>query len=122
MARSMKGKQLTGVDTENSMSIPVKVQKMVLNKLISFKRVASEGAFDAKTGKLPQPAGYENLVEVTFEPLKPNETLVIITEGEWRFTEGGRVSSYQNCQGWMHMACCLKAYIEYGINLRKGSF
>ncbi|ALO24786.1 hypothetical protein LEP1GSC137_2235 [Leptospira borgpetersenii str. Noumea 25] len=30
--------------------------------------------------------------------------------------------SYMNCQGWMNMSCCLKAYLEYGINLRKGFF
>jgi len=27
-----------------------------------------------------------------------------------------------NSQGWMNMACCLKAWLEYGINLRKGMF
>src|SRR6266700_807269 len=45
-----------------------------------------------------------------------------IVEGKWRSTEGGLQGSYGNCQGWTHMGLCLKAYLEYGINLRKGSF
>ena len=32
----------------------------------------------------------------------------------------GLKASYDNCGGWMHMSCCLKAYLEYGINLRAG--
>ena len=28
--------------------------------------------------------------------------------------------SYGNAGGWMHMMCCLKAFLEYGINLREG--
>src|SRR2546422_11762372 len=59
---------------------------------------------------------------MSFEPLKSNETLVKIVEGKWRSTEGGLQGSYGNCQGWTHMGLCLKAYLEYGINLRKGSF
>ncbi len=32
-------------------------------------------------------------------------------------TQQGLDKSYLNCQGWMNMACCLKARLEYGINL-----
>lgn len=35
----------------------------------------------------------------------------------WKFPE---FDGYGNCGGWMHMMCCLKAHIEYGINLRTG--
>src|SRR6266536_964700 len=66
--------------------------------------------------------GYDTVVEMSFEPLNANETLVKIVEGKWRSTEGGLQGSYGNCQGWTHMSLCLKAYLEYGINLRKGSF
>ena len=27
-----------------------------------------------------------------------------------------------NTEGWANFLCCLKAYLEYGINLRKGAF
>jgi len=30
--------------------------------------------------------------------------------------------SYGNCQGWAQMQCCLKGFLEYGINLRKGAY
>jgi uncharacterized protein YndB with AHSA1/START domain len=100
---------------------PVKVKKVVRNNLIQFSWEASEGVYDPKSGSTPTGAGYDTLVEVSFEPLTANETLVKIVEGKWRLTEAGLQGSYQNCQGWAHMSMCLKAYLEYGINLRKGS-
>jgi uncharacterized protein YndB with AHSA1/START domain len=103
-------------------TIPVKVERTVRNELIRFTWAASEGAYNPKTAEFPHPAGYDNTVEVEFEALGPSETLVRITEGTWKESPGGLESSYQNCQGWMHMACCMKAFLEYGINLRKGSF
>jgi uncharacterized protein YndB with AHSA1/START domain len=101
---------------------PVKVQKVVRNKLIRFSWEASEGLFDVKTGSIPDSGGYDTVVEMSFEPLNASETLVKIVEGKWRSTEGGLQGSYGNCQGWTQMGLCLKAYLEYGINLRKGSF
>ncbi len=103
-------------------TVPVSVQRMVPNKLIQFSWAASEGVYDAKTGSGMSPGNYDTIVEMSFEPLNKNETLVKIAEGKWRSTQDGLQGSYQNCQGWMHMTCCLKAYLEYGINLRKGSF
>jgi uncharacterized protein YndB with AHSA1/START domain len=100
---------------------PVKIKKVVRNKLIQFSWEASEGVYDAKTGQMPAGAGYDTVVEMSFEPLSANETLVKIVEGKWRPTEAGLQGSYGNCQGWTHMSMCLKAYLEYGINLRKGS-
>ena len=106
----------------NIVSVPVKVQKVVPNKLIQFSWEASEGAFDPRTGTIPESGGYDTVVEMSFEPLNKNETLVKIVEGKWRSTERGLQGSYGNCQGWTHMGLCLKAYLEHGINLRKGSF
>jgi uncharacterized protein YndB with AHSA1/START domain len=88
---------------------PVLVKESVPNKLIALEWAAMEG-------------GYNTRVEMHFEPLGPNETLVRISEGTWKQTEEGLKSSYGNSQGWMNMACCLKAWLEYGINLRKGMF
>jgi uncharacterized protein YndB with AHSA1/START domain len=106
---------------KTSPPFPVKVKKVVRNKLIQFSWEASEGIYDAKTGQMPAGAGYDTVVEIIFEPLKAGETLVKIVEGKWRPTETGLQGSYGNCQGWTHMSMCLKAYLEYGINLRKGS-
>ena len=100
---------------------PVKVKRVVRNRLIQFSWEASEGVYDAKTGQMPAGAGYDTVVEVSFEPLNAKETLVRIVEGKWKPTVAGLQGSYQNCQGWTHMSMCLKAYLEFGINLRKGS-
>jgi len=102
------------------LTVPVKVHKVVPNKLIQFSWEASEGIYDPKTGTVPSGGGYDTVVEVSFEPLGERETLVKIVEGKWRPTDRGLEGSYQNCQGWTHMSMCLKAYLEYGINLRKG--
>ncbi len=103
-------------------TVPVQVSKTVKNRSITFRWAASEGTYDPGTGQVPHPGGYDTTVEVSFEPLGRNETLVKISEGEWRLTQEGLQGSYSNCSGWMHMSCCLKAYVEHGINLRKGSF
>ncbi len=101
---------------------PVKVQKVIPNKLILFSWEASEGIYDPKAGTVPGGAGYDTVVEMSFESLKPNETLVKIIEGKWRPTNEGLQGSYGNCQGWSEMLSSLKGYLEYGINLRKGSY
>src|SRR3954469_12006651 len=67
-------------------------------------------------------AGYKTTVTMTFEPLEDGRTLVSIAEEGWRETEAGLKASYGNCQGWTQMLCSLKAYLEYGINLREGMF
>ena len=105
-----------------SETVPVKVEKMIRNKLIRFKWAASEGIYAPEEGKMPHPGGYNTTVDITFEALDKKETLVKIIEGEWHPTEDGLHGSYQNCQGWTNMSCCLKAYLEYDINLRKGFF
>lgn len=87
---------------------PVFVKKVIPNELIVFEWEAAEG-------------GYDTRVEMRFEPLSKEETLVHISEGLWKENQKGLDSSYGNCHGWMHMSLCLKAYLEYGINLREGS-
>jgi len=104
-----------------SLPVPVTVRKVERNRLIKLTWEASDGGFDLETGQMPAPSGYDTTVEMTFESLGANETLVKITEGSWRATEGGLAGSYGNCQGWTHMSMCLKAWLEHGINLRKGS-
>jgi uncharacterized protein YndB with AHSA1/START domain len=65
---------------------------------------------------------YNTKVEMSFESLDPGSTLVKISESGWKETQKGLDSSYGNCQGWMHMLCCLKVYLEHKINLREFFF
>lgn len=62
---------------------------------------------------------YKTRVTMLFEPLDENSTLLRIAESGWRETQKALEGSYCNCMGWTHMAMCLKAYIEHGVNLRK---
>lgn len=49
-------------------------------------------------------------------------TLVTITEKSWRPTVGGAEGAFGNCMGWTGMLAALKAWIEYGIDLREGFY
>jgi uncharacterized protein YndB with AHSA1/START domain len=89
--------------------VPLSVTKVIPNRLIEFEWEAMDG-------------GYNTHVEISFESLGPEEALVNISEGTWKENQKGLNASYGNCYGWMQMSCCLKAYLEYGINLRKGFF
>lgn len=89
--------------------VPVSVKKMVPNELIQLEWTAADG-------------GYNTQAELRFEALSKDETLVSISEGSWSETQKGLNASYGNCYGWMQMSCCLKAYLEHGINLREGFF
>ena len=88
---------------------PVDVKKVVPGKLIVFEWGSAEG-------------GYNTRVEMTFEAVDANTTLVSISESGWHETPKGLASSYGNCQGWAQMVCCLKAFVEHGINLREGAY
>jgi uncharacterized protein YndB with AHSA1/START domain len=69
----------------------------------------------------PAPSGDCNTrVEMVFEPLDGQNTMVQIREFGFREDPAGIDEAYGNAGGWMHMMCCLKAYLEYGINLRAG--
>lgn len=89
-------------------SYAVQVVRMVRNELIVFEWEVTGGGYNTRT-------------EISFEAIGKNETLVKITESGWEESEKGLKASYGNCFGWTEMICCLKAYLEYGINLRKGA-
>lgn len=61
----------------------------------------------------------ETTISMVFEPLEDGRTLVSITEEGWRDTPRGRDISYENCEGWTQLLCSLKAFIEYGVDLRR---
>lgn len=63
-----------------------------------------------------------NRVEIRFQEMASDETLVSIIESGWQPTDEGLARSYSNCMGWSQMLFALKAYLEYGINLRKGAY
>jgi uncharacterized protein YndB with AHSA1/START domain len=89
--------------------IPVRVTRLVPNERIEISWDAEEGS-------------YQTAVVMTFEQADRGSTRVRVVETGWRQSEKGLKASYQNCYGWTQMLCCLKAHLEYKINLRQGFF
>lgn len=86
----------------------VTVKEVVPNKLIVLEWQGAKS--------------HDTRVEMNFESTGPEETLVRISETGWSETQEDLDSSYGNCFGWSHMVTALKAYVEYGVDLRKGAF
>lgn len=97
-------------------AFPVEVVEVEPERRIVLRWEAADGTSPTAS------AGYQTTVTMTFEPLDDGRTLVTVSETGWRETDGGLKASYGNCQGWMQMLCALKAWLEYGINLREGMF
>ncbi len=89
---------------------PVIVRKVVANELIEL-------AIDSKEWDKTRDDAYEVLVIFEFEQLEDG-TMLSISEQGWKTDADGLKGSHDNCGGWTHMAMCLKAYIEHGIDLR----
>ena len=102
-----EGKQIMLQFPEFSTEFPVRVGKIEKDKFISFY-------WDAD--------GIELLVEMTLTSGIKNATIVTITEKSRVNDDGGIKWLKGNTEGWANFLACLKAYLEYGINLRKGAF
>jgi uncharacterized protein YndB with AHSA1/START domain len=63
---------------------------------------------------------YNTTVTMTFVPLDAGNTMVQVSEAGWRGGEAALPFSHGNAGGWMFFISALKAYLEYGINLRAG--
>ena len=87
----------------------VEVMEVTAPERIVFKWGAAEG-------------GYDTEVVMTFTPLPGDETMVQIAESGWRETAKGQEASYGNAGGWAIFVSSLKAYLEYGVNLREGGY
>jgi len=105
--RMEEGKEIKWRFPEFDIEFPVRIGKTEKNKYISFY-------WDMD--------GIELLVEITLTPKENNSTVVTITEKSRNNDEAGIKWLMGNTEGWANFLACLKAYLEYGINLRKGAF
>ena len=94
-------------------AFPVEVVEVEKNKRIVLRWEADENDPSVK---------YHTIVTMRFEALEDGRTLVSIGEEGWRETPAGLKASYGNCMGWSQMLCAMKAWVEYGINLREGMY
>jgi len=92
---------------DDKLKFPVQVKELVKNELIVL---GWEGA-----------KGLDTRVEMKFTA-DGDDTIVSISETGWKETQENLDSSYMNCMGWSQMISALKAYVEYGIDLRKGAY
>jgi uncharacterized protein YndB with AHSA1/START domain len=105
--RLEEGKTLMWRFPEFDMEFPVRAGKIDKDKYISYYWEVD---------------GTELLVEMTLKPRNKNATLITITEKSRENNEAGIKWLKGNTEGWANFLACLKAYLEYGINLRKGAF
>lgn len=62
------------------------------------------------------------LVEIFLQPQTDHSTVVKIVEHEMEKTDAGIKQMMQQTEGWANFLACLKASLEYNINLRNGAF
>jgi uncharacterized protein YndB with AHSA1/START domain len=106
-ARIEDGKKIIWRFPEFDMEFPIRGGNQEKDKYISFY-------WDMD--------GIELLVEIVLVPRSENSTVVTITEKSRKQDESGIKWLKGNTEGWANFLACLKAYLEYGINLRKGAF
>ncbi len=51
-----------------------------------------------------------------------SRTKVEIIESGWESSPAGIKAAFGNCEGWTGMLAAMKAWLEYGINLREGFY
>tara|TARA_R100000935_G_C2838531_1_gene169621 strand:+ start:1905 stop:2345 length:441 start_codon:yes stop_codon:yes gene_type:complete len=64
----------------------------------------------------------ETVVKITLEKLKDNSTIVRVNENGKELNDDNLKWALENSGGWANFLACMKAYLEYGIQLRKGAF
>lgn len=106
-ARMQSGSEVIWKFPEFEDRIPVRVKETIPDKYLSY-------TWD-------NPAT-EQLVEINLATAsKGSGTVVTVTE---KTVSGQPTLSWLrgNTEGWANFLACLKAYLEYGINLRTGAF
>lgn len=102
-----KGKTVDWWFPEFPDRFPVFVKEIIADSYISFDW--SGGISDM-------------LVEMKLEVQKDGSTVVRVIEQQMDFTPEGVQKALQQTEGWANFLACLKAYLEYNIELRKGAF
>lgn len=102
-----EGKVLIWNFPEFDMDYSVRVGKIEVNKYISYY-------WNSEVKEL--------FVEIMLESQANGSTLVSIRETGMPNDKEGLKWLSGNSFGWSNFLACLKAYLEYNINLRKGAF
>ncbi len=102
--RMESGKELIWKFPEFPDEFPVKKIKVERNSSVSF-------VWDEET-----------VVNIVLEAHDDKSTVVHVSEGGKTYNEDNLKWLIGNTGGWANFLACMKAYLEYGIQLRKGAF
>jgi uncharacterized protein YndB with AHSA1/START domain len=102
-------------------------------EILKWKFPEMEMVFEVKMGKIQNPGyisfywdgasdGEDTLVEMNLQEVEKDITFISITEKSKANNENGILWLKRNTEGWANFLACLKAWLEYGIHLRKGAF
>lgn len=89
---------------EFKIRFPVSNVKLEVNKSISF-------VWDPET-----------VITISLEPFKEGHTVVKVVEDGKELNEENMKWLVSNAGGWANFLASLKAYLEYGVILRKGAY
>ena len=64
----------------------------------------------------------ESVVTIEFQKFSENDTVVKVSEEGHQSDEKGIKWAIGQTEGWANFLACMKAWMEYGIHLRKGAF
>jgi uncharacterized protein YndB with AHSA1/START domain len=103
--RLEKGSKVTWQWTDYPEKVPVDVIESIPSKRLVFQWPTHD--------KL-----YKTTVQFDLEDQQEKGTIVRVREGIWKTDAAGLTNSYDNSGGWMHMLCCLKAYLDFDVDLR----
>ncbi len=88
-----------------SCKIPVHVIEVEKNRKIVYESDAT---------------GPRTRVTMNLKQIDADTTLVEISEAGWPMDPEGAKRAMGQTAGWTYFLCCLKAYVQFGINLRLG--
>jgi len=103
-----QGKNIVWKFPEFDSKVPISVRKIYDPELIEFEWEGTPNTVLT--------------VKIQLKKIAEHKTLVRITEGKMKNNKEGIEWFGRNSGGWANFLACLKAYLEFGINLRKGGF
>jgi len=64
----------------------------------------------------------ETVVTINLKQHQEDSTIVEVTEGNKEYSDINLQWLISNTGGWANFLACMKAYLEYGIHLRRGAY
>jgi uncharacterized protein YndB with AHSA1/START domain len=103
---------------------PLKVGESITWNFADVDRVISPRVIAVEDNRhiafLWNASGVEARVDIELEPYDAGSTRIAIVEDGWPLDQEGVQLALQQTAGWTDFVCCMKAYLQFGVNLREG--